>query len=344
MAAKRARLIYNPTSGREEMKRRLPDVLQRLERGGLETSTHATVGEGDATLAAAEAVERGFDIIIAAGGDGTLYEVINGMAEKENRPPLGIIPLGTTNDFARALGIPRHWDAAVDVILQQYTEAIDVGKVNHRYFINIAGGGSLTELTYEVPSKLKTMIGQLAYYMKGLEKLPRLRPIELNIRTDAGEMHEEVMLFLISNSNSVGGFERLAPDASMSDGLFDVLILRKCTLPEFIRVVTLALRGEHLDDPNIIYLQTGSVQVTSPDYVQINLDGEFGGTLPCVFTNLPRHLHIFVDETGQSSYKQTGLPLPHLPNLPNLQQLNLKLPWKHKGGHDEDEQDKQDKE
>jgi diacylglycerol kinase (ATP) len=300
---KRARLIYNPTSGREEMKRRLPDILQRLERGGLETSTHATTGEGDATLAAAEAIERGFDLIIAAGGDGTLYEVINGMAEKEFRPPLGILPVGTTNDFARALGIPRTLEYACDLIVQQYTRVIDVGKMNQRYFINIAGGGSLTELTYEVPSKLKTMIGQLAYYMKGLEKLPRLRPIELYIRTEEQELHEEVMLFLIANSNSVGGFERLAPGASLNDGLFDCLILKKCNLAEFIRVVTMALRGEHLNDPNVIYFQTRSLQIMSPDYVQLNLDGEFGGTLPCVFTNLPSHLRVIVDESGQSTYK-----------------------------------------
>ncbi|WP_159888466.1 diacylglycerol kinase [Paenibacillus puerhi] len=324
--AKRARLIYNPTSGREEMKKRLPEILQRLERGGLETSTHATIGEGDATLAAAEAVERGFDLIIAAGGDGTLYEVINGMAEKENRPPLGILPLGTTNDFARALNIPRNWEGAVDVILRQHARSIDVGKVNQRYFINIAGGGSMTELTYEVPSKLKTMIGQMAYYMKGLEKLPRLRPIEVYIRTPEVELHEEVMLFLISNSNSVGGFERLAPDASLSDGLFDVLILRKCNLAEFIRVVSLALRGEHLNDPHVIYLQTKHIQVTSPDYVQLNLDGEFGGTLPCIFTNLPQHLRIFVDETGQTTYKNNN-PL----NLMNL--------WKPKTGDDNEHED-----
>jgi diacylglycerol kinase (ATP) len=302
------------------MKKRLPEILQRLERGGIETSTHATLGEGDATLAAADAIARGFDIILAAGGDGTLYEVINGMAEKHHRPPLGIIPLGTTNDLARALNIPRSWDAAVDVILQQHAQIVDVGKMNQRYFINIAGGGSMTELTYEVPSKLKTVIGQLAYYMKGIEKLPRLRPIELFIRTDTADIHEEVMLFLITNSNSVGGFERLAPDASLNDGLFDVLILKKCSLPEFIRVVSLALRGEHVGDPNIIYLQTRSIQVTSPDYVQINLDGEFGGTLPCVFTNLPSHLQIFVDASGQSVY-----------NKPNALQ-QIKLPWKIKPG------------
>jgi diacylglycerol kinase (ATP) len=300
---KRARLIYNPSSGREAMKKKLPDILQRLERGGLETSTHATIGEGDATLAAAYAVEQGFDVIIAAGGDGTLNEVVNGLAEKENRPLLGILPIGTTNDFARALSIPRQWEAACDIIIKQFARPIDVGKVNQRYFINIAGGGSMTELTYEVPSKMKTMIGQLAYYMKGLEKLPRLRPIELYIKSTEMELHENVMLFLITNSNSVGGFEKLAPDASLDDGLFDVFILKRCNLGEFIRVVSAALRGEHLNDPNVIYFKTNNIQVTSPDYVQINLDGEFGGTLPCRFSLLPSHINIITDESGNSTYK-----------------------------------------
>jgi diacylglycerol kinase (ATP) len=286
------------------MRRRLPEVLQRLERGGLETSTHATTGQGDATLAAAEAVERGFDLIIAAGGDGTLYEVINGMAEKPGRPPLGIMPVGTTNDFARALAIPRNWEKACDLIVKQYAREIDIGKMNERYFINIAGGGSMTELTYEVPSKLKTMLGQLAYYMKGFEKLPRLRPIKLKLKCEEVELHEEVMLFLIANSNSVAGFEKLSPGASLSDGLFEVFILRRCNLAEFIRVASLALRGEHLNDPNVLHFKTKHLEITSPDHVQINLDGELGGTLPCTFTVLPQHLKILVDPLGKSTYKR----------------------------------------
>jgi diacylglycerol kinase (ATP) len=303
LLTKRARLIYNPTSGREEIKRRLPDILQKLELGGIETSCYATTCEGDASVAASDAVERGFDIIIAAGGDGTLYEVINGIADHPVRPPLGILPLGTTNDFARALGIPKHWDYACDLIIQQYTRPIDLGKANQRYFINIAGGGSMTELTYEVPSKLKTMIGQLAYYMKGLEKMTRLRPTEMVIRANGQEeINEEIMLFLICNSNSVGGFEKLAPDASLEDGLLDCLVLRKCNLPEFIRFATMALRGEHLNDPHIIHFQTDHIEVTTPDYVQINLDGEYGGTLPCEFSVLPSHLNIFVDEHGVATY------------------------------------------
>lgn len=301
--ALRARLIYNPTSGREEMKKRLHDILKKLESGGIETSCHATTGAGDATLAAEEAINRNFDMIIAAGGDGTLYEVVNGMAEKENRPPLGIIPVGTTNDFARALGIPKHWEYACDLIIQQHTRVIDVGKANQRYFINIGGGGSITELSYDVPSKLKTILGQLAYYVKGLEMLPTIRPIMMHLKSDVVELHEDVMMFLVANSSSIGGFEKLAPNASLDDGKFDVIVLKKCNLADFVRMVTLALRNEHVNDPHFLFFQTSQLEVQSEEYAQLNLDGEFGGTLPCKFSMLPSHLRIFVDETGNSSYQ-----------------------------------------
>ncbi|MDP5277103.1 diacylglycerol kinase [Chengkuizengella axinellae] len=300
---KRARLIYNPSSGREEMKRRLPEVLKKLEKGGFETSTHETSGQGDAIRAAEEAVKREFDVVIAAGGDGTLNEVVNGLANQPYRPKLGILPLGTTNDFARALGIPKNWSRACDIILKEYTELIDIGKVNDEYFINIAGGGSLTELTYEVPSKLKTMLGQLAYYMKGLEKLPQFRPIHLSIKSKEITLEdEEVMIFLIANSNSVGGMEKIAPTASLSDGLFDVFILKKCNLAEFIRIVSLTLKGAHLNDPHVIHFKSNHLQISSSDYTQINLDGEYGGTLPKTFSLLPSHIPIFIDELRMTTY------------------------------------------
>ena len=169
---KRARIIYNPTSGREIFKKHLPEVLAKLEVAGYETSCHATTCAGDATTAAKAAVERDFDIIIAVGGDGTLNEVVAGVSEFENRPKIGLIPMGTTNDFARAVHIPRDIDKAVEIIIAGNSIPVDVGRVNDRYFINIAGGGRITELTYEVPSKLKTVLGQLAYYLKGIEMLP----------------------------------------------------------------------------------------------------------------------------------------------------------------------------
>lgn len=294
---KRARLIYNPTSGREEMRRLLPHILERLDLAGIETSCHATTGDGDATREAEESVKRGYDIIIAAGGDGTLNEVVNGMAGYDNLPPLGIFPLGTTNDFARAMKIPKRWEDFCDLIIDNQTRPIDIGKVNGRHFINIAGGGSLTELTYEVPSRLKTMIGQLAYYMKGIEKMINLSPTQLMIRAEGiGEVEGEFMMFLIANSNSVGGFERLAPDARIDDGLLDVIAVKKCNLAEFIRLVTMALRGDHFNDPRILYFKTNRMEVTSPDNVLLNLDGELGGELPGVFEILPQHLRIFAHE------------------------------------------------
>lgn len=291
---RRARLIYNPTSGREEMRRRLPDILQRLDQGGIETTVHATTGEGDATRAAIDAAQRGYDIVIAAGGDGTIYEVVNGLADQEHRPELGIFPLGTTNDLSRALGISRQWEDYCDLVLRGESRPIDVGRANDRYFINIAGGGSLTELTYEVPSRLKTMIGQLAYYFKGVEKVVNLSPMQLKIDAEGQDPIEgEFMIFLIGNTNSVGGFEKLMPDARIDDGLLDVIALKKCNLAEFIRVVSMAQRGDHFNDPNVLYFRTPRLEVTSPNNVLLNLDGELGGKLPGVFEVLPHHLRVF---------------------------------------------------
>ncbi|MBU5467969.1 diacylglycerol kinase [Virgibacillus sp. MSJ-26] len=300
---KKARIIYNPTSGREAFKKELPTVLERFEQAGYETSAHATTPEeGDTMKAAKYAVDRGYDVIVAAGGDGTINEVINGMAGEEKRPKLGIIPTGTTNDFARALFIPRNIEKAVDIILADQSMFLDIGKVNEHYFMNIAGGGRLTELTYEVPTGLKTMIGQLAYYIKGIEMLPSLRPIRAKIEYDGNVIDEDVMLFLVANTNSVGGFEKLAPDASLNDGYFDLLILRKTNLAEFIRIATMALRGNHLDDDNIIYTKAKNIKVTPEQKMQLNIDGEYGGLLPGEFVNLQRHIEFFVPQLFMEDY------------------------------------------
>ncbi|MCR2823438.1 diacylglycerol kinase [Lederbergia panacisoli] len=291
---KRARIIYNPTSGREIFKRSLADVLHKLETAGFETSCHATTGEGDAIKAARTAVQRKFDIVIAAGGDGTINEVVNGLAEQEYRPKLGVIPTGTTNDFARALNIPRDIDSAVDIIIRNETIPVDIGRMNDSYFINIAGGGRLTELTYEVPSKLKTVLGQLAYYLKGIEMLPSIHAAEVSIEYDGKLFEGEIMLFLIGLTNSVGGFEKLAPDSSVNDGLFTLMILKKTNLAEFIRIASLALRGEHINDPNLIYTKANHIKIKSREKMQLNIDGEYGGLLPAEFSNLYRHLEVFV--------------------------------------------------
>lgn len=294
---KRARLIYNPSSGREVIRRRLPDILDSLEEAGYDTSCYATKGENDASREAERAVAKGYDVVIAAGGDGTIYEVVNGIAKKQRRPKLGIIPCGTTNDFARAMGIPKSVKRACRIIGNGKTRFIDVGQVNDRYFINIAGGGALTDLTYEVPIKLKTMMGQLAYYVKGIEKLPFIHPTHMRLETRERVIVDgEIMLFLLANSHSVGGIEKLAPKADLSDGLLDCIVVKKTSLPEFIRLATLAIRGEHVKDPHIIYFQTNYLKAVAigNEKVQLNLDGELGGQLPCECRALPGHLEVFI--------------------------------------------------
>lgn len=303
---KRARIIYNPTSGREQFRKDLPIVLERFEQAGYETSAHATTGDGDATEAAKIAVERKYDLVIISGGDGTINEVIKGIAEAEYRPKIGIIPSGTTNDFARALSIPRDTNKAVDIILEDNLLPLDIGKVNDEYFVNIAGGGDLTELTYEVPSKMKAAIGQLAYYVKGIEKLPSLKPVRTRIEYDDNVFEDDIMMFLVANTNSVGGFEKIAPNALINDGYFDLIILKETNLAEFLRIATLALRGAHIDDKHIVYLQAKRIKVTPQSRMQLNIDGEYGGLFPGEIINLKQHIEFFVPNEFKNRHIDNG--------------------------------------
>lgn len=294
---KRARVIYNPTAGRETFPSKLAYVLDQLERSGYEASAHATKGEEDTIEAAKYTIERKVDLVVVAGGDGTLNEVIKGLAPAPKRPKVGIIPTGTTNDFARALKLPREIEAAVDVITKGHSQRIDVGQVNDQYFINIAGGGELTELTYDVPIKLKTVLGHLAYYVKGIEMLPSIKPVRARIEYDGKVFDDELMLFLVANTNSVGGFEKIAPDSVLDDGYFSLIILRKVNLAEFIHLATLALRGTHLESENIIYTKARQIKVIPQGKMQLNIDGEYGGLLPGEIVNLQQHIEFLVPET-----------------------------------------------
>ncbi len=293
---KRARIIYNPTSGREVIRKQLPYILERLEKAGYEASAHATTGEGCAKRAAAIAVERKYDLVIAAGGDGTIFEVINGLANKEYRPTLGIIPTGTTNDFARALGIPRDIKACCDVLCGDYTRPIDIGKADDKYFINVAAGGALTELTYEVPSKLKTVLGRLAYFIIGFEKLPFIKTKKVKIEFDGNTFEGEILFFLVCNSNSVGGFERLALKSKYDDGLFDLIIVEKMTFPKLVAAGIKTLSGKHLKDAKIKYYQAKNIKIEIEQEMPLNLDGEYGGELPCEFTNLEHHFNLLAPD------------------------------------------------
>jgi diacylglycerol kinase (ATP) len=298
---KRARVIYNPTSGKETMKKNLADILAILEHAGYEASAFATTPEeNSARNEAKRAALTGFDLVVAAGGDGTINEVVNGIAPLKKRPKMAIIPGGTTNDYARALKIPRdNPKAAAEVILKKQTIKMDIGKTPESYFINIAAGGHLTELTYEVPSELKSIFGYLAYLAKGAELLPRIKPIKMRLVYDEGEYYGNASMFFLGLTNSVGGFEQIAPDAKLDDGKFSLIIVKTANIFEIIHLVSLMLNGgKHINDHRLIYTKTSRLEVDVPDKshrLMINLDGEYGGDAPMVFKNLHNHIEFYAD-------------------------------------------------
>ncbi|WYJ86147.1 lipid kinase [Enterococcus sp. 12C11_DIV0727] len=298
---KKARVIYNPTSGKELVKKNLADILSVVEECGYETSTFATTPEENSAKNEARRVaELGFDLIVAAGGDGTINEVVNGIAPLEKRPTMAIIPAGTTNDYARALKIPRdNILKAAEVIKKNQTVKMDIGKAQDSYFINIAAGGHLTELTYEVPSELKSIFGYLAYLAKGAEMLPRVKPIKMRMEYDEGVYEGNASMFFLGLTNSVGGFEKIAPDAKLDDGKFSLIIVKTANVFEILHLAALMLNGgKHIEDNRLIYTKTSHLRAETLEpnsRMMINLDGEYGGDAPMEFTNLHQHIEMFAN-------------------------------------------------
>lgn len=294
---KTARIIYNPTSGKEQFKQSLAEVLQRFEAAGYITSTHSTSAPEDATEAAIKACDIGIDLLVVAGGDGTVSEVINGLSQCELRPTLGVIPVGTVNDYAKALHISADIFKAVDTILNGETVDIDIGKMNDKYFMNIAGGGKITEVSYEAPSRLKTIIGPLAYYIKGIEFLPQITSSDVRIEYDGNVFQGKIMLFLIGLTNSIGGFDKLVSNPVFDNGYFSVIIVKEASLVELAHLITLVSRGEHFDHPKLTMIRAKEVYIESSDEsIKLNLDGEYGGKLPAQFKNLQAFLSVRVPE------------------------------------------------
>lgn len=141
---------------------------------------------------------------------------------------------------------------------------------------------------------MKTVLGQLAYYLKAIEMIPSIKATHMHIDIDGEVFDGSAMMFLCGLTNSVGGFEKLAPDASINDGLFTVIVLKECNIADFIKLATLALRGEHLSDERVIYKKANRVVVKSDEEVHLNLDGEYGGDAPAIFQNLKQHIEVFV--------------------------------------------------
>ncbi|SKA85389.1 lipid kinase, YegS/Rv2252/BmrU family [Caloramator quimbayensis] len=287
---KKARLIYNPYSGDRSFRMRLDLVIDKLQRGGYEVIPHRTMSVEDIYLSISNSDYC--DCIIVSGGDGTINHVINAMLQKDLDVPIGIIPSGTSNDFAAHLNIPKRVSHACDIISNGNILEIDVGKINERYFVNVAAGGLLTDVSQKIDINLKNTLGKMAYYIKGIEQLPNFRAIPITIEHEDNIINEMVYLFVILNGSTAGGF-KLAPDATAHDGKLNLIAVKSCNLMELFNLFIKMLKGEHLESSNIIYLKGEKFSIKCNENIETDIDGETGPLFPLNVSISNKKLKVF---------------------------------------------------
>ena len=288
----RARLIVNPTSGRERATEYAWAICSRLRERYEGVEIALTMGDGDAERAAMQAVNDGCSTIFVAGGDGTLNETVNGVAAIDalDRVTFGIVPLGTGNDFAAALGIPIETEEALLVLLEGRTIPVDLGRVNGRLFLNTSGGGFIAEVSVAVTPHLKTIAGRLAYLVGGATALMDYEPIKATVSADPGELRVGLGLyaFAVCNSRLIGGGRLIAPEASIDDGLLDVCLIESMSTLEFVALARKVAGGDHVNDERVRYLKAASVVIEADRNIRINTDGEVLEARRCEYSVLPR--------------------------------------------------------
>ncbi|WP_226585365.1 diacylglycerol/lipid kinase family protein [Halobacillus litoralis] len=292
---KKAMLIVNPSSGKEEALDHVDDIQKILEDKDYQVEVAQTEKELDATKYCQDACKNEMDLVVSMGGDGTLHETINGMVDQEHRPLLGIVPLGTVNDFARALDIPLDIKKAIGVLRSDRSKKVDIGRFNDDYFVNIVAAGALAEATYEVSPEQKTRYGPLAYMMEGVKTLSSESSYPMKIEYDGKQWEGESFLFLAALTNSTGGFEKLSPEAKVNDGLIHCYVLPKMNLVRLGSVVTSILRGELKNEGNVEYFTAQNIRISSEEDLVTNVDGEEGDPLPVELKILPSHIEVIVD-------------------------------------------------
>lgn len=296
----RARIILNPSSGRERAAEHVELFTSSLRMRYQHVDVVITSGDGDAERAAVVAVTDGCDALFVAGGDGTVNESMNGLASAGavDRMPVGIIPLGTGNDFAAALGIPTDVESALQVLLAGRELRVDLGQVNDRVFVNTSGGGFIAEVSVAVTPHLKTIAGRLAYLIGGAQVLLEFEPVGARVTLEPGGHHVDRPLyaFAVCNSRLIAGGRLIAPDAVIDDGRLDVCLIEAMSAVEFVALARKVAGGEHVNDPRVLYMQAESVRIELDRAVNVNTDGEVFEGRVCDYRVMPRAARFFAGE------------------------------------------------
>jgi len=278
-------VILNPAA-RGEKAARFIDKVRGICRGA---DLELTSRPGDARRIAAEAVASGFQTVVAAGGDGTINEVVNGVAGSGAR--MGILPMGTVNVLAKEIGIPEgDLAAAWQVVERGHALALDLPQANERYFIQLAGVGLDAEVVRSTNLDLKKTLGPLSYILT-LVQLAASKPPRVMVEAP-GWGERECCFALIGNGRLYGGPFPLFKRASLNDGLLDVVVFKNQSHWDVIRYFQAIAFGTHPELHDVEYFQTPSLFVRSSCEVPVELDGEVAGTLPCEFRLAPHKLHV----------------------------------------------------
>ena len=291
-------LIINPTAGRERAKYHKENLRRQLESMFDDVELRETEKAGDATLWAKEAALIGFDAVFSMGGDGTLNETINGLAQANKPIDFGFIPLGTINDLARALNIPLHPEVAIDILPRCKTVKVDIAKANARYFINTIATGIMPEAVGHVSIEQKTRLGPLAYFLTGIKAMQAHETSLFKITTPEGSSVYRSPLIVAMLTNSVGSFRNLAPQARVDDGKIWLGIFKDFNYLDLIKVIPEFLSGQPLTSElmTLKALEEVRIELLSDHPLSTNMDGDSGPSFPLDIKVLPSFLSVYVPE------------------------------------------------
>jgi diacylglycerol kinase (ATP) len=281
-------VVHGARAGRPDFRHMVGWVKER----GHAVDVRVTYARGDAESLARDAAAAGADVVVAVGGDGTLNEVVNGLDGFDT--PLGVLPLGTANDFARQAGIPADADHAMDVILLRKPVRMDTASRNGRRFLNVSAGGIGAEATAETPSQVKASLGPLAYAISGLRKLSEFAPRRARFQGGGYVLDTDFLLFAVGSGLATGGGTPVTPHASTTDGLFDLCVVEGMTRREFARVAVRLRRGEHVGHPGVHYVRLPELVIHSETPISVNVDGEISNGSRLHYRARPRDLNVHV--------------------------------------------------
>ncbi len=299
-------IIYNPKAGRGQFLGSLSDAIDMFTKAGYAVEVYPTQAPGDAVSRIMN-LEEEYSMIVPAGGDGTLDEVVTGLMRSGRKMPVGYIPVGSTNDYAASLNLPaNHIQQAVDTILTGQPCGVDVGVMNSaHFFIYVAAFGAFTDVAYETNQDLKNVFGHAAYLIEATKRLGDLKPYKLHVKTENYETEQEYIFGMVANSVSVGGIRNITgKDILLNDGLFEITLIRNprnlLEMPEIAGSLLMQNYGTELID----YFKTDRIELTAETEIPWTLDGEYGGSWKhVVIENRCRALQLMLDIKPGSNLK-----------------------------------------